>query len=227
LEVQSTGDPAGESFSPHGVATSAVDVLRKNGIVVRVVPNANPVDRRDVAIQTIAGCSGLGGLQWRAVRGCIERTLGALSAVQVTVFEPRGAAPPDATMEEPPRMTAGRAVLVGLVRQYQEGLLDPFVTLLELYKLMYFMQEAGEPLRLQFVRGPYGPYAENLRHVLQRIEGYYVSGYADGDDEPNKRVTLVPGAGEEAESFLVPSGDADSLRPRSQPRRGLRVLVRT
>jgi hypothetical protein len=55
LEVQCTGDPAGESFSPHGVATSAVDVLRKNGIVVRVVPNANRVDRRDVAIQTIAG----------------------------------------------------------------------------------------------------------------------------------------------------------------------------
>ena len=54
LEVKSTGDPAGESFSPHGVATSAVDVLRKNGVVVRLVPSANRVDRRDVAIQSIA-----------------------------------------------------------------------------------------------------------------------------------------------------------------------------
>ena len=31
---------------------------------------------------------------------------------------------------------------------------------------MYFMQEAGEPLRLRLSKGPYGPYAENLRHVL-------------------------------------------------------------
>jgi len=37
------------------VATSAVDVLRKNGVVVRSTPDANRVDRRDVAIQTIGG----------------------------------------------------------------------------------------------------------------------------------------------------------------------------
>ncbi len=33
---------------------------------------------------------------------------------------------------------------------YLAGLLDPFVTLLEAHKLMYFMQVAGEPLRLNF-----------------------------------------------------------------------------
>ncbi len=32
---------------------------------------------------------------------------------------------------------------------------------------MYFLQEAGEPLRLRFTKGLYGPYAENLRHVLR------------------------------------------------------------
>ena len=35
-------------------------------------------------------------------------------------------------------MTSGRAALVGLIRQYLSGLLDPFVTLLEVHKLMYF-----------------------------------------------------------------------------------------
>jgi len=55
LEVRSTGDPAGESFSPHGVATSAADVLRKHGVDLRLYPSANRVDRRDVAIQTVAG----------------------------------------------------------------------------------------------------------------------------------------------------------------------------
>ncbi len=55
LEVKSTGDPAGQSFSPHGVATSAIDVLKKHGVQAQTMPTANRVDRRDVAIQSIAG----------------------------------------------------------------------------------------------------------------------------------------------------------------------------
>src|SRR5262249_8946718 len=81
--------------------------------------------------------------------------------------------------------------------------LDPFVSLLEVHKLMYFMQEAGEPLRLRLAKGPYGPYAENLRHVLSEIEGYYVSGYGAGGDAPDKGLELVPGAGEDARRMLA------------------------
>jgi hypothetical protein len=55
MEVQSTGDPAGQSFSPHGVATSAIDVLKKYGVQAHTRPAANRVDQRDVAIQSIAG----------------------------------------------------------------------------------------------------------------------------------------------------------------------------
>ena len=53
-------------------------------------------------------------------------------------------------------MTPGRAALIGLMHRYLEPLLDDAVTLLEAHKLMYFMQEAGEPLRLTFVKGTYG-----------------------------------------------------------------------
>jgi len=35
-----------------------------------------------------------------------------------------------------------------LIKRYLNGLMDPFVTLLEAHKLMFFMQEAGEDLRL-------------------------------------------------------------------------------
>lgn len=38
-------------------------------------------------------------------------------------------------------MTAGRAALVGLINRYLRGLLDPFVTRLQVHKLMHFMQE--------------------------------------------------------------------------------------
>ena len=73
------------------------------------------------------------------------------------------------------------------MHRYLGGLLDPFVTLLEVHKLMYFMQEAGEPLRLRFKKAPYGPYAENLRHVLHAIEGHLVAGYADGGEPRTSR----------------------------------------
>lgn len=101
-----------------------------------------------------------------------------------------------------PEMTAGRAALVGLIDRYREGLLDPFVTLLEVHKLMYFMQAAGEPLELRYAKGTYGPYAENLRHLLHAVEGHFVSGYADGGDAPDKPLELVPGALEDATAAL-------------------------
>ncbi len=100
------------------------------------------------------------------------------------------------------KMTSGRAALVGLMNCYLRGLIDPFVTLLEVHKLMYFMQVAGEPLRLKFVKATYGPYAENLRHVLNAIEGHLVSGYTDGGDAPDKELELVPGALDDAHAFL-------------------------
>lgn len=46
-----------------------------------------------------------------------------------------------------PKTTPGRAVLVGLVERYLAGLMDPSVSLLEIHKLLYLAQEAGEPLR--------------------------------------------------------------------------------
>ena len=109
-----------------------------------------------------------------------------------------------------PKMTAGRAALVGLMDCYLRGLLDPFVTLLEVHKLMYFMQAAGEPLRLKFAKGPYGPYAENLRHVMNAIEGHLVSGYADGGDAPDKQLELVPGALADARAFLEHKADTQA-----------------
>lgn len=107
-------------------------------------------------------------------------------------------------------MTPGRAALVGLMRQYLSGLLDPFLTLLEVHKLMYFMQEAGQPLRLQYVKAPYGPYAENLRHVLSAIDGYFLSGYGEGGEAPDKELSLVPGAVDDADVFLSDHPDVKS-----------------
>ena len=148
--------------------------------------------------------TGLGGLDWSDVRIRIEAALEPLTNVHVLLYEPDGAPVTEKMVHnrKVPTMTAGRAALVELMRRYLAGLLDPFVTLLEVHKLMYFMQEAGEPLRLKYQKGSYGPYAENLRHVLNAIEGHLVSGYADGGDSPHKQLKLVPGAPEAATIFL-------------------------
>lgn len=162
---------------------------------------------RRLGINSVAvpplGC-GLGGLDWSDVRPRIERAFAALPDVRVLLFEPKGA-PSARSMAKggrPPEMTEGRALLLGLMRRYLAAIMDPSVTLLEIHKLMYFMQESGQNLRLNFTKGPYGPYAENLRHVLRHIEGHFIVGYGDADDKPDKPIVPKEAALAAAEEFL-------------------------
>jgi O-acetyl-ADP-ribose deacetylase (regulator of RNase III) len=159
-------------------------------------------DIKSVAMPPL-GC-GLGGLSWGAVRGRIVESLGDLTNVRVVVFEPAGtpAAKAMKSAAAKPKMTPGRAALLGLMKRYMVPLMDDAVTLLELHKLMYFMQEAGEPLRLEFVKGKYGPYATNLRHVLNAIEGHFLIGFGDASEEPGKPLEPMPGAMDQAEKYL-------------------------
>ena len=156
---------------------------------------------RSIAVPALG--SGLGGLEWSVVRPRIEEALTRCDDLQAVIFEPSApSAERIARNPQVPKMTSGRAALVGLMHSYLRGLLDPFVTLLEVHKLLYFMQAAGEPLRLKFTKAPYGPYAENLRRVLHAIEGHFILGYADGGDAPNKQLEILPGAVEDAVAVL-------------------------
>lgn len=165
---------------------------------------------RSIAVPPLG--SGLGGLDWRQVRPLVERALGPLPSLEVRVFEPGGGpADPGANRStKVPNLTENRAALVGLMNRYLGGLMDPSVSLLEVHKLMYFLQVAGQPLKLKYVPGLYGPYAENLRHVLRDIEGHLVTGYADGGDAPGKQLSLVPGAIEEADAVLANHPDTSA-----------------
>jgi len=162
---------------------------------------------RNRSIKSIAipplGC-GLGGLDWVQVRQMIERTLAALPNVKVLLYEPAGAPMAEVMVKEKntPRMTVGRAALVGLMNRYLKAVMDPYISLLEIHKLMYFMQESGEELRLNYAKAVYGPYAQNLRHVLNAIEGYFIVGFADAADQPDTQIQLISGAAKKAEAFL-------------------------
>lgn len=157
------------------------------------------------------GC-GSGGLDWNDVLPLIEQALGPLP-VRVIVYPPAGAPPaaelPIATSRPP--MTVGRAALLAVVARYARGamvqrldLLRPGASLLEIQKLVYLLQDAGLPLRLQYTKGRYGPYAESLNPILQTMEGHYLRGYGDRSTavltlDP---IEVMPGAEEQAHDFL-------------------------
>lgn len=144
------------------------------------------------------GC-GLGGLRWDDVRPKIDEALGDLP-IDITVFEPVGAPAPGRMVDrrDRPRMTAGRAALIGLLSRYLMP--GESASPLVVQKLLYFLQEAGEPLRLSFAKRRYGPYADEVRHAVLRMEGHFVTGFGDGTGSGD--IQLLPDAAEEAAPFL-------------------------
>ncbi len=149
--------------------------------------------------------SGLGGLDWNRVRTMITRHLASLKDVQIFVYEPHGAPLPLSMVKKSksPKMTHGRASLLELMRIYSVPGYDYRLSLLEIQKLMYFLQKAGVPLKLQYEKGIYGPYADNLRHVLHHIEGHFIIGFGDGQNAPNVPVHIKDeSALKKAEAFL-------------------------
>lgn len=168
-------------------------------------------DVRRLNIASIAvpplGC-GLGGLDWGEVRPLIESAFSGLPDVRVLLYEPVGTpsakSMPVGTAR--PHMTPARALFVKLMDTY--AALEYSRTLLEVQKLAYFLQEAGEPLRLRYEAGHYGPYAANLNKVLEVMEGHFIRGYGDSQ-KPNAEIELLPGAVDEATTFLT--GKSDSL----------------
>jgi O-acetyl-ADP-ribose deacetylase (regulator of RNase III) len=153
---------------------------------------------RSIAVPPL-GC-GNGGLNWDDVRPRIEEAFAAVPETRVLVYAPAGvpAAEQMPVATKTPNMTAGRAALIGLLSNYDVP--GYRLTMLEVQKLAYFLQSAGEPLRLKFVKERYGPYAETLHHVLQRLEGHFIRGY--GDRSMDASIRLLPNAREQADQFL-------------------------
>jgi len=161
-------------------------------------------DVKRLGIHSIAvpplGC-GLGGLKWQTVRKEIEKAFARAPEVRVLLYAPMGA--PDAkkmpVRTARPKMTTARALFIKLMDQYL--VMAYRLTLLEIQKLAYFLQEAGEPLRLKYEKGHFGPYAVNLNKVLEIMEGHMIRGYGDSQ-KPDAEIEMLQGAVEAADEFL-------------------------
>jgi O-acetyl-ADP-ribose deacetylase (regulator of RNase III) len=156
---------------------------------------------RSVAVPPL-GC-GLGGLDWNVVRPMIA----AIPEVRVLLYSPQGSPAPEEmpVRTRRPKLTPARALFIKLMDRYSA--MDYRRTLLEIQKLAYFLQEAGEPLRLRFEKGLYGPYAHNLNKVLELLEGHYTSGFGDSQ-KPDTEIELLPNAVAEADAFLGQYADS-------------------
>lgn len=173
-----------------------------------LVEQVRALEIRSIAIPPL-GC-GHGGLDWADVKPIIERAFAELPDVRVLLYEPVGAPSPETIIDrrKKPSMTPGRAAVIGLMSKYRQTGYDYRLSLLEVQKLAYFLQVAGEPLRLQYRAHFYGPYAENLQKVLRHIEGHYTRGLGDGKNSPEVPLELLPGATEAAEELLEKQPDS-------------------
>lgn len=121
--------------------------------------------------------AGNGGLDWAQVRLQIEEALGDLDT-DIMVYEPTGQYQNVQKRTGVEKLTPARALISELVRRY--SVLGMECSMLEIQKLSWFLDRALErhhidsPLKLKFKAHLYGPYAENLPHMLDSLDGSYI-----------------------------------------------------
>ncbi|WP_250001596.1 macro domain-containing protein [Actinoplanes sp. M2I2] len=168
---------------------------------------------KSIAIPAL-GC-GNGGLSWDQVRPLIEQACAHMPDVRAVIFAPTGAPSPQAMPNATPQppLTRPRALLVAAISRYLERArlqeVRNGISELEVQKLAYFLQTLGASLRLDFVRGTYGPYAPALGQTLDAMEGHHLTGLGDRSARVTEFVPInpLPESAEAADKVLSRHGD--------------------
>ena len=174
--------------------------------LIALVAEVQQLNIQSLAIPPL-GC-GNGGLDWVHVKPLIVQAFAKFTNLDIVLFEPNGAPSPEQIKIATPKplMTRSRALIIKLIELY--GIPGYRLTKLEIQKLAYFLQEAGETgLKLNYVKHKFGPYDPNLKYPLQRIEGHYIRGYGDGTQ--TSQLYVLPEGQESADQFLKTHPDAD------------------
>lgn len=122
--------------------------------------------------------AGNGGLNWHEVKSKIEAALSDLDQVEIVIFEPTAQYQNIVKKTGVSQLTLARAMLAELVRRY--WFLGIECSLLEIQKLAWFLQlvieqkQLPNELKLNFRANFYGPYAANLGHLLNAMDGSYL-----------------------------------------------------
>lgn len=154
---------------------------------------------KSIAIPPL-GC-GNGKLLWSEVRNLIIEAFKEMDNVVVKIIEPHEQEKIINISLNKPKMSRARALLIKLIGRYTE--IQDRLTLIEIQKLAYFLQESGEDLKLKFEQGHYGPFANNLNKALQALEGHYIKGFNPYNPKPNLEIQLIDNILENANEFLI------------------------
>ncbi|MEZ4850826.1 MAG: macro domain-containing protein, partial [Bacteroidia bacterium] len=127
--------------------------------------------------------AGNGKLEWEKVKSLIHTYLSQAPEVEWVIYEPQARFEQrDNSKKKQANLTPVRAMLLRAFADYEQ--VDASLNLLVSQKLAYFLQRFGEPLRLNYQKGWYGPYAPVLNKVLQAMNGIYID-YHAGKDKPD------------------------------------------
>lgn len=122
--------------------------------------------------------AGQGGLSWPEVKIEIEKALSGITTTHIMIYEPTTQYQNVAKKSGVKKLTPARALIAELVRRY--WILGMECSLLEIQKLAWFLQRTIEQadlkneLTLDFDANYYGPYANNLMHLLNALDGSYL-----------------------------------------------------
>jgi O-acetyl-ADP-ribose deacetylase (regulator of RNase III) len=161
---------------------------------------------RSVALPPL-GC-GNGGLEWAQVRAEIEKTLGGLQGVDIVVYQPTESYQNEVKKAGVEQLTPARAMIVELIRRYLAIGFD--CSNLEVHKLAWFLQrfivalELSNPLRLNFEANRFGPYADNLRQLLNALDGSFLHcSKRLADAGPMEPITVDSSRVDEVAAFMA------------------------
>jgi len=159
----------------HWKANSKIEWIEEGLIELRHFLIENNV--KSIAIPPLG--AGNGGLNWEDVKPKIEAALGDLNDVNILIYEPsvkyQNVTKPIGVQ----KLTPARAMISELIRRYWALGMD--CSLLEIQKLAWFLQRLIEKnklengLKLNFEAKNYGPYAHNLNHLLNSLDGSYLT----------------------------------------------------
>lgn len=166
---------------------SLKDWLRKNHISSIAIPPLG---------------SGNGKLDWNRVKLMIKENLKEFqNDIEIIILEPSSefeTKPSKANVQA--KLTPARAMLLYILSRYQ--VMGYEINLLVVQKIAYFLQRLGEPLRLKFEKGYYGPFAYNLLPVLKAIRYKYINYKTLDDAKPSIAIHQKQSSIKEVEEYV-------------------------
>ncbi len=133
-------------------------------------------DIRSIAIPPLG--AGNGGLDWDDVKPLITDALTGIDC-DVVVYEPSAVYQNVVKRHGVGKLTPARALMAEMIRRYEVLGFD--CSMLEAQKLAWFLSDAiarqglRNPIADDFVADRYGPYSDRVRHLLDSLDGSYLT----------------------------------------------------